>query len=477
MAELYFRQNDFSGGLADSDIIGIESSYAESVGLDIHSIPRVLKVNQKLTKNSGDTGATKVNDFCKYSINSSDGNTYWFGDTGYIYKRTSAGVWSTVYDDVEILGALEFNGYFYWATATKLHEMIITGNWTTDVDSVATWPKTLDTASFHPMIQQGLYLFIGNNRKIASVDDIGTFTSQGTPDVTLDLLPITYSIKCLARFGIDLLVGTYNVSNNQICVINRWDCASPSYISYDDIPELSINAFMPVENIMFAQCGTAGNIYYYDGSELNLYKTIKGDYLNKMMTVHSGSPRTFGGLSMFGVSNVSSNPCLLGVYSLGHHDKNYPIVINLEYVISQNKTSSIEVGAMNTVNQYLFVAWKDGTTYGVDVIDYANKYSGAYFKTLAIGGNRNLRKDFTEFFLAYKSKPANTDFTLYYDKNYAGTFADAITLIDETDYNKLRSQQTVEAGTIALKVAFTVSGNLSSELEELGLIFDEKTLL
>ena len=97
MSESYYKMNSWEGGLADSDIIGIEGSSAESVGLDIHSTPRVLKVNQKLTKNSGDSGATQVNDFCKYAINASDGNTYWFGDTGYIYKRTSAGVWSTVY--------------------------------------------------------------------------------------------------------------------------------------------------------------------------------------------------------------------------------------------------------------------------------------------------------------------------------------------------------------------------------------------
>jgi hypothetical protein len=355
----FFRQNSWEGGLADSDIIGIADSYSESVGVDIHSTPRVLKVNQKLTKNSGDTGSTQVNDFCKYTINSSDGNTYWFGNTGYIYKRTAAGVWSTVYDTTEIFGVAEFNGYFYWATATALNKMIITGNWTTDVNSVAGWPKTLDTASFHPMIEQGLYLFIGNNRKVASVDDAGTFTAQGTPDITFNSVPAPYSIRCLARFGIDLLIGVYNVSNNQICKIFRWDTVSASWNSDDDIPELGINAFMTVDNIMFAQCGTAGNIYYYDGSELTLYKQIKGNYLNQTMTVHPGSSRTFKGLSMFGVSNVSGNPCLQGIYSLGHHDKNYPIVLNLEYVISPDKTSNIEVGAINTVGQYLFVSWKN----------------------------------------------------------------------------------------------------------------------
>jgi hypothetical protein len=113
-------------------------------------------------------------------------------------------------------------------------------------------------------------------------------------------------------------------------------------------------------------------------------------------------------------------------------------------------------------------------TFGVDVLDYANKYNGAYVKTLAIGGDRATRKEFKEFVLAYKSKPASTDITLNYDKNYAGTFTDSITLTDQSDYNKLRSQQSVLAGTTQYKISFTTSGNSAPELEEFFLIWDDK---
>ena len=462
----YIKIDNYSGGLSDSDKIGVRGSFADGVGLDIHSEPGLLKVNQALKKESG----TTVTDFCKFAIPCSDGNSYWFGDAGKIYKRTSAGVWSNVYTDTdgEIKGAMEFNDYIYWATDTSLKKIAVGGDWSSDVTTVG----TLDSATYHPMTVQGLYLLIGNATKIATVDDVGTFTAQGTPDVTLAELPSNYQIRTLINFGIDVLIGTTTSDKYTSARIFRWDVSSPAYISDDDIPENGLNCFIPVDNYVFTQAGKSGAIYQYTGKDLVLRKRIKGDYGQGTMEVLPQSYTSFNGLPLFGVSNVSGNPIKQGVYSLGRHDSNYPLALNLEYVISTGDTSSIEIGALLVIGTNLLVAWKSGTAYGVDVIDYTTKYASAYYKTLIFdGGQRQLSKDFKNFAFNYQSKPTGTDITAKYYLN--GGSVQSLTTEDDATTMKKWTQTTLTGGFIQLEVHFTTSSNNAPELDE--IYFDMET--
>ena len=115
-------------GLSDSKFSGILGSVYRCVGLDLHSEPGLLKVHQKLTKNSG----TTVTEFCRVKVACSNGYSFWFSYTsGKIWARTSAGVWSLAYTTVPAagsagcLGAIEYNGYVYWATQSRLHRIIL----------------------------------------------------------------------------------------------------------------------------------------------------------------------------------------------------------------------------------------------------------------------------------------------------------------------------------------------------------------
>jgi hypothetical protein len=464
MAEQFYRQINFSGGLSDSKLFGLDGSFAEAVGVDIHSEPRVLKISQAMAKESG----AVVTDLCVFSVNGSDGNAYWFGNTGNIYKRTAVGVWSLVHANANgaVVGAKEFNGYLYYASATQLGRISMTAAgsenpWASQTDS---W-KTLTSATYHPMVVQGLYLFIGNKATIASVDDAGTFTAGGTASVTFTVLPSQYEITCMIAYGIDFLAGTKVSATFNSAKMYRYDFSKASPIVDYDIPEIGgANCFVRVDDYVFLQAGNEGRIYFYNGQTLDKVKKIRGDYSNKTMKVNPGSSCVFRGLAMFGVSNLSSNPCNQGVYSLGQYDRNYAMALMLEYVISQNKLSNIEIGALLTVGTSLLIAWKDGSTYGVDAIDWSNKYTGAYVTTLVMGGDRQSSKTFNEYVIGYKNKPANTDVALSYYKNYSASDV-AITMRDETDYSKITAIQDFEAGVVQFKLAFTVSGNDAPEVD------------
>ena len=185
MPEKIYEQSEWHGGVGDSLHIGFANAVFEGVGIDIFSEPGIVKVNQSLVKESGST----ITSFCKSRVHASDGYSYWASDTGKVYRRSPTGSsWTQVHNEgAAILDINEFNGYIYFTTATALKRIT-----TSNASSQGTWSVatkgTLTSASYHPMVGHGLYIFIGNDTTVASVSDADTFTADGTPDVTFAAL-------------------------------------------------------------------------------------------------------------------------------------------------------------------------------------------------------------------------------------------------------------------------------------------------
>jgi hypothetical protein len=139
------------------------------------------------------------------------------------------------------------------------------------------------------------------------------------------------------------------------------------------------------------------------------------------------------GLPLFGLSNVSGNPASQGVYSLGGYDRNYPKVLNLEWLISTGNSSGVDIGAIEMVGTVLLVSWKDttgSTTYGVDKIDLTAKVTSAYFATRIINVNRDTSKTLSGF-VGYRSLPNNATIKVYYKVNHStGAWVEATQVVD-----------------------------------------------
>ncbi len=81
---------DFSGGTATSRKKGIAHSAAFTQSLDFRKDPNLLTVLPATVKESGGTITDLPLDMCR----TSNGDSWVVGNTGKIYRRTSAGVWS-----------------------------------------------------------------------------------------------------------------------------------------------------------------------------------------------------------------------------------------------------------------------------------------------------------------------------------------------------------------------------------------------
>lgn len=460
--------NFFLGGIADSKYIGAQNSVAEMVGLNIHAEPGVIKVNQKLTKESGATVDAAVS----IMLPCSDGNTYLFSrDSGKIWKRTSGGTYSLEFTSANgaISGAVEYNGYVYFFNAAKVGRWLITAGPAAATDNWATF--TVST-SYHPAVVKNGIAYIGDGYLLAQID-----SSTGTPVFTADALdlPTQFIITALGEIQEDLLIGAFTATNVITTKIFRWNTYSVSWTSDDTVPEMKINAFIPADNFILVSAGQKGNLYTYSGAVLEQVKKIHGDWSGTNQGfVNFGAVCHQGGFSFFGLSNSSGNPAYQGVYSFGAFSSNYPKVLNLEYVISTGNKTGVEITAMAFAGDTLLVAWKDttgGTTYGVDKVDLTAKYASAYFNTRVFLIDRSNQKDFSVA-AGYRTLNGGT-MTLKVSKN-GGAFT-AVTFTNDALRNLYRSENlAADANTIQFQIALVPAGgdaNATPELEQVDIIF------
>lgn len=459
------------GGIAYSKYQGNPNSVAQMVGIDIHSEPGIIKVNQKLVKESG----SLVDDFIKCILPCSDGNTYLFGSTnGKVWKRTSSGTYSLLVTvapasgGVGIMDAVEDAGYIYYTMQSRVGRVAIgtPTDWTTRNDNWAT--LTNADADFHPIQKVNLVNYIGDGNLVAQID-AGVFTADAL-DIQKPL-----RVKSLGINLTSLLVGTYIADNVNVTQVFNWNTWSVSFDTADPVPETGINSFLKTDNEILVNVGQKGNIYQYDGVKLNRYKRINGDWgIGKKAQVHSNASVNYNSLPLFGVSNISNNPCLQGVYSFGNYSPDFPAVMNLEYIISQNKSSDVEIGAMSIVDDVLLVSWKDGTTYGVDKVDVDNKYTGAYIETRIVAPDRTVKKRVAKVVVSYRELPTGTSIEMRKSVNH-GDFVG----YGESTSNYLRTVIDTQRKTVTTKVAITdlntlqmrvypiASGNDAPEIEDI----------
>jgi hypothetical protein len=469
-------------GLANSKWSGVAGSFYRSVGIDGHSQPGSLTVHQKLTKESGAT----VTELCKVRVACSNGYSFWFSaESGKIWARKSDGTWSLAYTttagagEVKCLGAIEYNGFIIWATESRVHIIAVADaddSWANVVLNWATFSIT--NKNYHPMAIQDLTCFIGDGNQVSSIDDTITATpGVGWNDNALDITD-GLIIKTMTEFEIDLLIGTVTVATtvNRTQII-RWDCVSPSWNTSDPIEEVGINAFIRDDNYTYVNAGRAGNIYFYDGANLQPFKKLPGNFSNTQYgIINPGAVGNYQGRPIFGFSNGAGNPALQGVYTLGSYSKDYPKVLDLSWPISSGNMSAIEIGAVLVLDFDILVSWKDSTvpasiTYGVDKIDYSNKYASAYFETVKLAQDqRETQKTLREIDAYYDSLPANTGFNFYTSKN--GTAYDsALTSVTDVDAAKVYAENIGlgEIGSLQIKVAFIVHNNDAPVMEALGI--------
>lgn len=362
------------------------------------------------------------------------------------------------------------NSYHVHFTSTVADGTVVTSV-AADLEGALLSIYTTSDASYHPMQEVNLVLYVGDKNLVHQVDS-GIFT-QAALDIESQ-----YRVSALGKMGTDLLVGTIIASSVSKCEIFRWNTWSVSFTNSDTVYEPGINSFLQADNYIIINAGLAGNLYSYNGQSLEFYKKIPGTYTpTAQAIIYPYATDLFNGfLPIFGVSNVQGDPCNQGIWSLGRHSRNYPTVLNLDFLTSNvdgnnyNILSGLVIGAIVVVGQDIYMSWSYNNTYGIDQLDYSNKIIHPILETRVMSPLLGGFTTFTEFIATYEaSLPANTSIAFKYGKNglAADTGTDIIAINDSDRVQVKADGSRLDARTLQLRMEATASGNNAPEIQEL----------
>ena len=375
--------------------------------------------------------STVFEDLIRFFVKCSDGYTYGFGSSGYIYRRDLNGVWVWVYKDVlgAIKGAEEKPSssgktYLYWATDTTLKRKEIPGlaNWN-DVTTVNT---NLESADWHTMKQIGGALKIANRDMIGLVGYDDSYTNEA-----LDLIPGNIAKTITERNG-RAVIGTYKAAD----------------------PDKGINAAIEAEYPL-AQVGDDGYVYFANFSESMSVKRFPGggkvnpggvcnevDQVNffdwEETALSYIDKQSVGNMALFAVYEADTGKG--GIYSYGRKNKNQPFVMNLEYQLDAD-----ELGALTNVNGTTLVSYRDGTDYGVKAVDSTTK-AEAIYEGLDLRAPTKRPDNITSWNLAevyMKPLPDGCHVEFWYKVDKTGDFVKTTTPSGLYNFNVKDAQQAV----------------------------------
>ncbi len=409
MAELSsYTIENFAGGRADEGKRGVPGAFKGGFNLNIHQKNRnTLSCNQKLKKISG----TTVTDLIIKIVPITATKAYGFGDAGNVYKIENDTV-TKIYTDSNgaILDAGYFYNYLYWTTTAKLGRCIETSaDWNTDANP--NW-KTLENADYHQIyiVPNSDVLCVANDRYIARLSSTEVWNAEAVD------LYYGWIAKCLTLQRPNLLIGA---KDSEKAEMFTWDLTSESYDPVEGWEEKDIDAFLR----------GIGATYIFTPDLLYWFKEGLVDQAKELPTqVRHGAIDLWKGKMMFG--------CINGVYSYHKRNKNYPMALNLEYTpspisIANFDSKSIEIGAILGNGNNFYVAWKDGSTYGLDNIDWSNKAQAVY-EGLEFDANRPFEDKWFRF-IKIVTKPLPTDCSVKVKYKMSGASSWTETKMAEND--------------------------------------------
>ena len=303
-------------------------------------------------------------DLILFFVKCTDGNTYGFGNTGFIYRRLSDGIWRNVYRELDggIKGAVEKPSsggktYLQWATATKVMQKEIPGNsdWT-DTEIVA---ENLTGTDWHTMKQVGGANMICNGSWLAMVGYDDSYTNEA-----LDLVPGNISKSIVERNG-RAVVGTFKAG----------------------YPNKGVNAMIDCE-VPLSQVGDDGDLYFANFTDTMPAKRFPGggrvnpggvanevDQINifdwESTALSWIDKQTMGNMSLWGVFDADAGTN--GIYTYGRRNKEQPFTMNLEYALEVD-----EIGAVVNVDGVTLCSYRDGNDFGVKSVDSTTKATGTW---------------------------------------------------------------------------------------------------
>lgn len=237
--------------------------------------------------------------------------------------------------------------------------------------------------NFHPAIAYAQYLVFGNERYLSAWEPISQASPGNTEYVRHELtFEPGYEICGLATYNEFLAIAvekrsTTATSDFQDGRVYFWDGVSPEFTYFIPVPEGSPFSLYSYKDLLYWNAG--GAWWAYAGGEpvkLKTFPSTDSEYsdLADSTIVNPNMAAVRRGVFLMGYPTSTTNQSLQhGVYSWGAIEKNYPDSFGYSYTISTGTrlntgSNNLRIGMIKSYGDKLFIAWRDGANYGVDVV-------------------------------------------------------------------------------------------------------------
>lgn len=413
------------GGISIAKKVGQQGSFRFGTHLNITDDPNEISLNLTGTKKS----ASVVTGLIKWIVDGTpfDTNRYAYDDAGNIYKIDSS-------DNFTLLRAVSNShgqgmevqaDYLYYTQNTQIGRYGPLSNSPSFTDAWQTGLNDTSASLFAPITVLNDRLIVGHGNKVATWDGAVWTLAALT-------LPAELNVRAASRTDQYILLGAWRgtaVTASEDGYVYIWDALSETF--NDSYPtEGGLNAIEYYQNKLLSIQGKNG-VIYTETSPFNKKHQIPKLEIRKYIEVFPGSMTSWNNLIYFGVSNSDSTNVTRGVYSWGSKQSSvFPDALNYAYTISTgNNGNTVQIGCVKGIGNDLYIAWKDGSRYGVDKVDETSSYvlSGTYESLIEDGGSEGREKAGTVITVSHLPLAENESIAINYRHNRQSAFQSGVT--------------------------------------------------
>lgn len=356
------------------------------------------------------------------------------------------------------------------------------------------------TNGIHPIVTFQQFECIGNGRYLSVWEPLGDPAPSNAEWLRQKLsFPPGYNCCGLEVFNEYLVIATEKVITGdgtpQDGIIFYWDGLADTYNYFTKIPEGSPQAIHEYENVVYYEAGgnwyaissvaaTPTKIRRLPGSE-NVYTQE-----DTQTRVNPYAATTRYGIQLMGWPSTTANQSLAyGVYSWGKVDYTFPNGFGYSYILStgsqfKTDTNNLTIGMVKNFGNLMHISWRDGTVYGVDVVDASSDPANyAYWESL-IFDNGYVTKQKTALYMdcSWLEFQDGVEIVLKYsinrgDWNYSPRYSNEVLYLDDTGYARfdigtMQQEERFREIQIGVDIYCSDAVTLPPVIVSVGLVFD-----
>lgn len=287
----------------------------------------------------------------------------------------------------------------------------------------------------HPVINFLQYMLIGNERYVAVWEII---TNSPTNTELLRhrvVLEPDYEVTSFALWTEYVAIAaekrsTSSTNEFQQGRIYFWDGVSVNWNFAIDVPEGAPYSLRVHRNILYYVAG--GALWAWAGGQpIKVFQLPNTDFeftdSDTYMVNYPSMIAVRNGILQIGFpSETNSTNIEHAVYSYGARNKDYDETFGLSYTMSTGSTTNgtLRLGCLQSFGDKMFVAWRDGSSYGVDIIDTnSDPFSTATWESLIMDfGRPDKPKGVVKMRITFETLPTGATVTPKYKINREATW-------------------------------------------------------